>query len=151
MKLHPASLAVGAVLAIGVALLSAQQIVGSPAVEVKVIELPANAPIRAFAGEPEMKFLPPGSTWTLDPNGRHFQITAIRDIDGSHSGNSPPCFVKIHRGALTWQLWYSHSTANFGPDGNNWGYGEGPVLNPGDSVEVDPTHRKVIWGHWMAN
>ena len=40
MKLHPASLLVGAALAIGVGLLSAQQIVGSPAVEVRVVEMP---------------------------------------------------------------------------------------------------------------
>ena len=64
MKLHPASLAVGAALAIGVALLSAQQIVGSPAVEVKVIEVPDTGPEqRAFPAPP----LHGSSSYTLAP------------------------------------------------------------------------------------
>lgn len=65
MQLHPASLAVGAALTIGVGLLSAQQIVGSPVVEVKVIELPDDGlEVRAFP-------LPPlngSSSLTIGPS-----------------------------------------------------------------------------------
>ena len=73
MQLHPASLLVGAALAICVGLLSAQQIVGSPAVEVRVIETPTlriSGPMpRAFPGPPQngssTLILGPGETATL--------------------------------------------------------------------------------------
>ena len=130
MKLHPASLAVGAALAIGVAILSAQQIVGSPVVEVKVTELPVNTPIRALAGEPEMKFLPPGSTWTLDPNGRRFQIAAIRDF-GSHGTNNLPCFVDIKRGAQTWASLVRHQQHQHRSASEQLGLRRGPRSESG--------------------
>ena len=82
MKLHPASLAVGAALAVGVALLSAQQIVGSPAVEVRVVEMPIDQMrqlelVRHDGAHPrQFVEIVEGQSFTV-PSDRLFVVTAI--------------------------------------------------------------------------
>ena len=83
MKLHPASLAVGAALAIGVALLSAQQIVGSPAIVVRrVIE-----PVVTHEGAHPRDWVRvvEGTPYTVPP-GRILAVTGTRHLGAFRGG-----------------------------------------------------------------
>ena len=78
MQLHPASLLVGAALAIGVGLLSAQQIVGSPSVEVVIrdsvpLEVSVIDPATSWK-EGERVWVPKNSTYNV-PVGKCLLVT----------------------------------------------------------------------------